>query len=129
MTSGAVFSSMPPSTSKIKSLFPMRSASARTAEIFGNISEEQQANLSKLKPSLLYEAARPSAPAELVEAVKNGDIITIDITKHSISVDLTDEEIEKRRKAWTPPVDKHLSGILQKYRLLVSSAREGCVTV
>ena len=48
----------------------------RVAEIFGNISEEQQANLSKLKPSLLYEAARPSAPAELVEAVKNGDITT-----------------------------------------------------
>lgn len=48
----------------------------RVAEIFGNISEEQQANLSKLKPSLLYEAARPSAPVELVEAVKNGDITT-----------------------------------------------------
>ena len=48
----------------------------RIAEIFGNISEEQQKNLSQLKPSLLYEAARPSAPAELVEAVKNGDITT-----------------------------------------------------
>lgn len=48
----------------------------RVAEIFGNISEEQQANLSQLKPSLLYEAARPSAPAELVEAVKSGDITT-----------------------------------------------------
>ena len=48
----------------------------RVAEIFGNISEEQQKNLSQLKPSLLYEAARPSAPVELVEAVKNGDITT-----------------------------------------------------
>lgn len=48
----------------------------RVAEIFGNISEEQQKNLSQLKPSLLYEAARPSAPPELVEAVKNGDITT-----------------------------------------------------
>ena len=48
----------------------------RIAEIFGNISEEQQKNLSQLKPSLLYEAARPSAPAVLVEAVKNGDITT-----------------------------------------------------
>lgn len=45
-------------------------------ETFNNISEEQQKNLSQLKPSLLYEAARPSAPAELVEAVKNGDITT-----------------------------------------------------
>ena len=65
----------------------------------------------------------------LIALVKNGDIITIDITNHSIDVDLTDAEIEKRREAWTKPVDKPLSGILQKYRLLVSSATEGCVTV
>ncbi len=65
----------------------------------------------------------------LIGLIKNGDIITIDITNHSIDVDLTDEEREKRRKAWTPPVDKPLAGILQKYRLLVSSATEGCVTV
>ena len=46
------------------------------AETFGNISAEEQKNLSQLKPSLLYESARPSAPVELVEAVKNGDITT-----------------------------------------------------
>lgn len=49
------------------------------AELFGNISAEQQENLNKLTDGnvkLLYEAARPSAPAELVEAVKNGDITT-----------------------------------------------------
>ncbi|MGN0666453.1 MAG: hypothetical protein ACI4KF_08000 [Huintestinicola sp.] len=48
----------------------------RVAEIFGNISAEEQKNLSQLKPSLLYEAARPSAPTELVEQVKSGDITT-----------------------------------------------------
>ena len=49
------------------------------AELFGNISAEQQENLNKLTDGnvkLLYEAARPSAPPELVEAVKNGDITT-----------------------------------------------------
>lgn len=65
----------------------------------------------------------------LIALVKNGDIITIDITNHSINVDLTDTEIEKRKQVWTPPLNKPLSGILQKYRLLVSSATEGCVTV
>ena len=52
---------------------------ANIAEQFGNISAEQQENLNKLTDGnvkLLYEAARPSAPAELVEAVKNGDITT-----------------------------------------------------
>ena len=48
----------------------------RVAEIFGNISAEEQKNLSQLKPSLLYEAAKPSAPPELVEQVKSGDITT-----------------------------------------------------
>lgn len=65
----------------------------------------------------------------LIGLVQNGDIITIDITNNSIDVDLTKEEIEKRRAAWVPVADKPLSGILQKYRLLVSSATEGCVTV
>lgn len=48
----------------------------RVAEIFGNISAEEQKSLSQLKPSLLYEAARPSAPPQLVEQVMNGDITT-----------------------------------------------------
>lgn len=67
----------------------------RVAEIFGNISEEQQANLSQLKPSLLYEAARPSAPEELVEAVKNGDITT---HKEYIELKKQLEQAESRNK-------------------------------
>ena len=49
------------------------------AKQFRNISSEQRQNLEKLTDGnvkLLYEAARPSAPPELVEAVKNGDITT-----------------------------------------------------
>lgn len=37
----------------------------RVAEIFGNITSEEQKNLSQVKPSLLYEATKPSTPAEL----------------------------------------------------------------
>ncbi len=48
----------------------------RVAEIFGNITSEEQENLSQLKPSLLYEASKPSAPPELVEQVKSGYITT-----------------------------------------------------
>lgn len=65
----------------------------------------------------------------VIGLIKNGDIITIDITQNSINVELSDEEIEARRKEWTPPVDKPLAGVLQKFRRLVSSASEGCVTV
>lgn len=51
----------------------------RVAELFGNSTEIERQNLEKLTDGnvkLLYEAARPSAPIELVEAVKNGDITT-----------------------------------------------------
>lgn len=44
--------------------------------LFDNSSPEQQEILDSLSPSLLYAAAKPSAPAELVQAVKSGDITT-----------------------------------------------------
>ena len=65
----------------------------------------------------------------VIALIKNGDIITIDITKNLIDVDLTAEEIEKRRKEWSRPVDPVHSAVLKKYRKLVSSASEGCVTI
>lgn len=44
--------------------------------LFDNSSPEQQKILDSLSPSLLYAAAKPSAPADLVQAVKSGDIAT-----------------------------------------------------
>jgi len=61
--------------------------------------------------------------------IENGDLITIDITKNRIDVDLSPEEIETRKKAWKKPHQKELSGVLKKYRASVSSASEGCTTV
>ena len=60
--------------------------------------------------------------------LKDGDMITIDAEKDSISVDLTDEELEIRRKAWEQPPLKVTRGSLYKYARIVSSASEGCVT-
>ena len=60
--------------------------------------------------------------------LEDGDMITIDAERNSISVDLSDEEIEKRRSNWTQPALKVKSGSLYKYARIVSSASEGCVT-
>jgi len=65
----------------------------------------------------------------LIGLLKDGDIITIDITKNRINAELTVEEIEKRRKNHKPETGKPLTGILKKYRNTVSPASEGCVTV
>ena len=48
----------------------------QVATLFDNSSPEQQKILDTLSPSLLYAAAKPTAPADLVQAVKDGDITT-----------------------------------------------------
>lgn len=48
----------------------------QVAKLFDSSSPRQQQVLEELSPSLLYAAAKPSAPAELVQAVKSGDITT-----------------------------------------------------
>ena len=48
----------------------------QVAKLFDSSSPRQQQVLEELSPSLLYAAAKPSAPADLVQAVKSGDITT-----------------------------------------------------
>lgn len=64
----------------------------------------------------------------VIALIKNGDIISIDASSNTISVDLTDEEIENRRKNWVAPSLKFRKGVLYKYAKTVASAAEGCVT-
>lgn len=65
----------------------------------------------------------------LIGLLHDGDMITIDIEKNRIDVDLSEHEIEIRRKAWKKPENTLYPGILKKYRNSVSSASEGCVTI
>lgn len=60
--------------------------------------------------------------------IKNGDIISIDITSNSINVNLSDVELEERRKTWKRIEGPKLTGILKKFRRLVCPASSGCVT-
>ena len=63
-----------------------------------------------------------------IALVKNGDIITIDAEKNTISVDLSEDELENRRANWKQPDLKVTRGSLYKYAKTVSSASQGCVT-
>ena len=63
-----------------------------------------------------------------IALLKDGDIITIDAEAGTISVDLGDAELEKRRKAWTPRKTDYQSGTLWKYAQTVGSAEKGAVT-
>jgi len=64
----------------------------------------------------------------LIGLIQDGDQITIDISGNRIEVEMTDQEIAIRRKAWKKPDNTLPPGILKKFRNSVSSASEGCVT-
>ncbi len=60
--------------------------------------------------------------------LKDGDIIRIDAEEGTLEVKLSDEELEARRKEWTPRETNYTSGALDKYAKLVGPARDGAVT-
>ncbi|MEM8943694.1 MAG: dihydroxy-acid dehydratase [Planctomycetota bacterium] len=69
--------------------------------------------------------AQVGGPIALVET---GDPITIDAEANTINVEVSDEQMQRRREAWTAPPFKATRGTLYKYIKNVKSASEGCVT-
>jgi len=59
--------------------------------------------------------------------VKDGDIIEIDVPKRKLGVKLSDEELAKRAKSWTPREPNVKTGYLARYSQLVESAHKGSV--
>ncbi len=64
----------------------------------------------------------------MIALLKNGDIINIDAGKNTLSVALSADEMEKRRKEWKQPALKVKNGVLYKYAKTVSTASTGCIT-
>lgn len=62
-----------------------------------------------------------------IALVQDGDMIEIDIPNYSISLLVSEEELEKRRKETTIKVKTNLTGYLKKYSKLVSSADKGAI--
>ncbi len=62
-----------------------------------------------------------------IAALRNGDIIRIDIPARKLNVQLTNVEIKKRMKAWHPPKPKISTGYLGRYSRLVTSGSTGAV--
>lgn len=63
-----------------------------------------------------------------IALIRNGDVITLDAQQNLINVDISEDEMEIRRKAWSMPPYKTERGTLYKYIKNVKSASEGCVT-
>jgi dihydroxy-acid dehydratase len=63
-----------------------------------------------------------------IALVREGDTITIDADHNLVSVDLSDDELARRRAAWTAPPPRYTRGVLAKYARVVSSSAIGAVT-
>jgi dihydroxy-acid dehydratase len=63
-----------------------------------------------------------------IAAIREGDIITLDVAKRTLDVELTEDEIAARLAGWNAPTPKYLTGVFGKYARLVSSASTGAVT-
>ena len=62
-----------------------------------------------------------------IALVEEGDIIDIDIMKNQINMRVSDEELEKRRDAWTPKEPRIKTGYLARYASLVTSGNRGAI--
>ncbi|MEE0826825.1 MAG: dihydroxy-acid dehydratase [Eggerthellaceae bacterium] len=60
-----------------------------------------------------------------IALVHEGDIIDIDIDEGTLTLEVSDEELEARRAAWVKPEPKYQVGVLARYAKLVSSADKG----
>ncbi|MEI6377133.1 MAG: dihydroxy-acid dehydratase, partial [bacterium] len=63
-----------------------------------------------------------------IALVKEGDLITIDAKKHTLSVTVSANELAKRKKAWKQPSPRYRRGVLAKYASHVTDASHGAVT-
>lgn len=72
--------------------------------------------------------APEAAVGGTIALVQEGDSITINAHARLLTLNVPEDEIQKRREAWTPPTPRYTRGVLAKYAAQVSSSSFGAVT-
>jgi dihydroxy-acid dehydratase len=72
--------------------------------------------------------APEAAVGGAIALVQEGDSITIDAPDRQLQLNVSDEELTRRRVNWQPPAPRYTKGVLAKYAKLVSSSSLGAVT-
>ncbi|MEH2071471.1 MAG: dihydroxy-acid dehydratase [Nostoc sp.] len=72
--------------------------------------------------------APEAAVGGAIALVEEGDRITIDAPARLLQLNISDEELARRRANWQPPAPRYTKGVLAKYAKLVSSSSIGAVT-
>jgi len=63
-----------------------------------------------------------------IAALREGDMITLDVPNRRIEAELTDQELQTRLQQWQPPAPRYTHGVMAKYARMVASASEGACT-
>jgi dihydroxy-acid dehydratase len=61
--------------------------------------------------------------------VAEGDMIAVDVNARKITLEVSDDELAKRRAVWSAPTPHYKSGVMAKYAKLVSQANDGAATI
>jgi dihydroxy-acid dehydratase len=77
---------------------------------------------------MVGHVAPEAAAGGPIAAVREGDVITIDVEGRKLQLDVPDEELRARLAAWQEPPSRYASGVMAKYARLVSCASVGAVT-
>jgi dihydroxy-acid dehydratase len=72
--------------------------------------------------------APEAAVGGMIAYVKDGDLITIDVEKRELCVEIPESELTERKKNWRAPEPRYKKGVMAKYARSVSSASEGAIT-
>ncbi len=78
--------------------------------------------------TVVGHVAPEAAVGGTIALVEEGDMITIDASARLLRLEVSDEEIAKRRVDWRAPAPRYTKGVLAKYAKLVSSSSLGAVT-
>jgi dihydroxy-acid dehydratase len=111
----------------------MREMLAVTAAIVGQGLKDQVAlvtdgRFSGATHGLMVGHVAPEAAAGgPLALLRDGDVVELDVERRSLRVELGEDELEQRRRSWTPPAPRYAHGVFAKYARLVSSAAVGAV--
>lgn len=112
----------------------MREMLATTAALYGQGAGDKVALITDGRFSgatrgfCIGHVGPEAAVAGPIGLLEDGDMITIDANTGELSVDLTDEQLEARKKTWKPREHNYQSGAIWKYAQIVGSAEKGALT-
>ncbi|MDG6929154.1 MAG: dihydroxy-acid dehydratase [Nitrososphaerota archaeon] len=111
----------------------MREMLAVTAAIVGQGLKDSVALLTDGRFSgathglMLGHVSPEAAVGGNIALLRDGDTVTVDVDRRRVDVELSDDELARRRSEWVAPPPRYTRGVLAKYAKLVSSAAEGAV--